>query len=130
MKDGHAGELGHVLAAGVDQVAVFLAFRRQWAVPDDAVFRMINDRLARVDIVGTQGGHADAQVDDPTVLELHRQPVAHCLPFYLWLVCHPITPNFCILKSPVGGMPFDKLRTNGLRPQPFVVSSDRSRESR
>src|SRR5262249_14207281 len=47
---------------------------------DDAVLGMKDDLpLAEIEI-RAQRRDADAEIDDPTVLELHRQPIAHLLP--------------------------------------------------
>ena len=80
--------MGDELAPGVDQVPVFAAFRRQGAVADDAVFRMGDDELVRVDVVGAEGGHPYPQVHDPPVLKFHCETVAHGLPVQFRFVSH------------------------------------------
>ena len=90
--DGHAGLGGDVLAAGVDQVFVLFTRRRQGAVPDYAVFGVEDDFLGGVGVVGAEGGHTHAQVDDPLVLEFHSQPVAHGLAVKSGFVGHQRPP--------------------------------------
>ena len=86
--NGHRRHRGNVLAPGVNQVLVLLTFRSQRAIADDTVFRVEDDLLAVVYIVGAQGGHAHAQIHDPLALKFHRQAVAHGLPLKPGFVSH------------------------------------------
>ena len=80
MHDRRAGVQRDVLPAGIDQMQIFPAGAGQRAVADDAVLGVEDDLLVAEIIIRAQGRDADAEIDDPAVLELHRQPVAHLLP--------------------------------------------------
>ena len=68
-----------VLAAGVDQVQIFLACRCDRAVADHAVLRVIRD-VAIADIgVRAHRRNADTEIDDPAILELERDAIGHLL---------------------------------------------------
>src|SRR5579875_3664504 len=62
MDDRRLGAQRHMLAAGVDQVQILLTRRGERTITDDPVL-----------------GMEDAELDDPAILEFHRQPVAHLL---------------------------------------------------
>src|SRR5205823_1919712 len=70
---------GHVLAAGIDEVQILAACPGQRAIADDAVLRMEDDLLVAEIEIRAQGRDADAEIDDPAILKLHRHPVAHLL---------------------------------------------------
>ena len=60
-------------------------------VADHAVLGVIDD-LGVADVgVGAQRRHADAEIDDPAVLELQRQPVGHLLARQALVVAHRFT---------------------------------------
>src|SRR3954454_22838869 len=52
----------------------------QRPVADNAVLGVEDDLLVAEIVIRAQGRNADPEIDDPAVLELHRQPVAHLLP--------------------------------------------------
>src|SRR5271169_1797487 len=79
MDDRGTRPQGHMLAAGIDQVQILRPGRRQRAVADHPVFGMKDDLLVAKVEIRAQGRNADAEIDDPAVAELHRQPVAHLL---------------------------------------------------
>lgn len=63
MEERAAGQFGHGLLAGVDQVVVFLALGGRGAHAQHAVFGMQDDFAVSRQVVGHQRGQADAQVD-------------------------------------------------------------------
>src|SRR5437868_3506799 len=69
-----------MLAAGIDQVQILLACAGERPVADDAVLGMEDDLLVAEIEIRAQRRDTDAEIDDPAVRELHRQPVAHLLP--------------------------------------------------
>src|SRR5207253_10162688 len=79
MHDCRARVQRHVLAAGIDEVQILLARPGQRAIADDPVLGMEDDRLVTEIEIRAQGRDADPEIDDPAVLKLHRQPVAHLL---------------------------------------------------
>src|SRR5918992_784785 len=81
MHNSHTGHSGYVLPASIDQMFILLSLGSQWPVANDAVLRVKDNFSTKVYVVGAQGGHSHAQVHNPAVLELHRQPVAHGLSF-------------------------------------------------
>src|SRR6516165_12715445 len=68
-----------ILAAGIDQIEIFLARRCNGAVPDDAVLRMINDVAIANIGVRAHRGNTNTQVDDPAVFEFECNTVRHLL---------------------------------------------------
>src|SRR5271170_8345242 len=68
-----------MLAAGIDQMQVLLPGRRHRAVADHPVLGMKDDLLVAEIEIRAQGRDADAEIDNPAITELHRQPVAHLL---------------------------------------------------
>src|SRR5215467_11186073 len=79
MHDRRTGPQRHMLAAGIDEVQILTAGGGERAVADDPVLGVKNDLLVAEIEVRAQGRDADAEIDDPAVAELHRQPVAHLL---------------------------------------------------
>ena len=68
-----------VLAAGIDQVEIFLTRRCDRTVADHAILRMVDD-VAIADVgVGTHRRNADTEVDDPAILEFECDAVCHLL---------------------------------------------------
>ena len=68
IEDAGAGQGGDRLLAGVDEVGVLFAFVRKGAHAEDAVLGLEGDVDAVGDMVGDEGGNADAEVDVPAVL--------------------------------------------------------------
>ena len=65
------------LLAGIDQVGVFLAFEREGADAEHAVFALQRDRDVFGNVVSHQGRDADAEVDVEAILQLLRHPGGH-----------------------------------------------------
>src|SRR5215471_8157877 len=68
-----------VLAACVHEVEVLLPRGGERAVADHPVLGMEYDLLVAEIKIRAQGRDADAEIDDPPVAKLHRQPAAHLL---------------------------------------------------
>ena len=79
MDDRGTRPQGDVLAPGVDQVQILLPRWGERAVADHPVLGMEDDLLVAEIEIRAQGRDADAEIDDPAVVEFHRQPVAHLL---------------------------------------------------
>ena len=60
------------LLSGVDEVGVFVSFQREGAHSEDAVFGLKLHLHPIGNVVGHQGGDADAEVDVPTVSDFLR----------------------------------------------------------
>src|SRR5579862_3544883 len=88
MHDRGARPERHMLPAGVDEVQILLAGAGQGAVADDPVFGMEDDLPVAEIIIRAQRRDADPEIDDPAVLEFHRQPIAHLLPAQPLRVAH------------------------------------------
>ena len=58
-----AGERGHDLFAGVDEVGVALVFGRIGPMPSSPFSRLQGDGDVGGDVVGDEGGDADAEID-------------------------------------------------------------------
>ena len=89
-----------MLAAGIDQVQILLAGAGQRPIADHPVLGMEDDLLVAEIEVRAQRRDADAEIDDPAVLELHRQPVAHLLSGQPLGVAHrPLLSASCFATS-------------------------------
>ena len=94
MHDRRAGIQSDMLAAGIDQVQILLAGAGQRPVADHPVLGVKDDLLVAEIEIRAQRRDTDAEIDDPAVRELHRQPVAHLLPGQPLGVAHrPLLPT-------------------------------------
>src|SRR3712207_3915930 len=90
MHDRRAGVQRDMLPAGIDQMQIFPAGAGQRPIADHAVLGVEDNLLVAEIEIRAQGRDADAEIDDPAILEFHRQAVAHLLPAQpRRLVAHP-----------------------------------------
>ena len=83
-EEAGAGQDGHGLFPGVDQVGIFLALKWRRSDPQQAVLRLQNDLDSLRYIGRNRGGQADAEIDIKAVLQLPGDPpCASSLPFTL-----------------------------------------------
>src|SRR5581483_4063762 len=68
--------------AGVDQVRVFAAVKRERSNPEHAVFTLQNDVDARRNVVRNQRRHANAEVHVETVAEFLGDALDDALAFF------------------------------------------------
>jgi len=68
---------GDGLLAGVDEVGIFVALEGEGAHPQDAVLGLQGHLHVVGDVVGHQGGNADAEVDVVTVAQLAGSDRCH-----------------------------------------------------
>jgi len=76
VEESTAGEQGHVLLAGVDQVVVFFTWRRARAHAQQAVLA-VQEHFLVAQVVGHQGRCADAQVDVGAFLDVCGHALGH-----------------------------------------------------
>src|SRR5690606_33660191 len=84
-----AGDRGHGLFAGVDEVGVDLVCGRVWADPEDAVLGLQNDRDALGYEVGHECRQANTEVDVRAVGELLGRTSGHLVS----IQCHDQAPS-------------------------------------
>ena len=72
IENGSAGDRGHGLLAGVDQIRVQLFRRGERPHAQQAVFRLQHDLHPLRDVIGHQGGDAYAKIDIVAVLQFAR----------------------------------------------------------
>jgi hypothetical protein len=77
VEEAAAGQDGDGLFAGVDDLGIFFALVGEGAHAQQTVFGVQPDRDALGQVVGHQGGDADAEVDGVTVFELGRRAGGH-----------------------------------------------------
>src|SRR5690349_1202376 len=77
--DGGTRLQRNILPAGIDKIQILLAARCYRPIADNTVLGMIGD-VAIADVsVRAHGRNADAEIDDPAVLEFKRDSIRHLL---------------------------------------------------